>query len=119
MKNKSFLKRLGFATSGIQGALRTEKSFRTQVMGAIFAVMVLIVLMPEPLWWGLFAICIGLVLALELVNTALESFIDTVHPAPNAGIKKAKDCAAGAVLIASAISIAVFTAFLFTRLPTS
>ena len=43
----------------------------------------------------------GLVLALELVNAALEYAIDRLHPELHDEIKHAKDAAAGAVLLAS------------------
>jgi undecaprenol kinase len=44
---------------------------------------------------------ISLVLALELINSALEALIDHLHPDVAPAIKIAKDAAAGAVLLAS------------------
>ena len=52
-------------------------------------------------------ICIGLVISLELVNTAVEAAVDMACKDKNPLAKKAKDCAAGAVLIAAVASVAV------------
>ncbi len=47
------------------------------------------------------------VLALELVNTALEHLADHLHPDDHPAIRMAKDCAAGAVLIAAAAAVVI------------
>ena len=51
--------------------------------------------------WAVLALAIGVVLATEAVNTALEALCDRVAPEPHPLVRKAKDVAAGAVLIAS------------------
>ena len=57
--------------------------------------------------WAAVLICIGLVMAIECLNTALESLCDTVHPEKSEGIRIAKDAAAGAVLCAAMVSAVV------------
>lgn len=44
----------------------------------------------------------SLVIAAELINTALEHLVDHLHPEAHPRIKIVKDCAAAAVLIVSA-----------------
>lgn len=51
--------------------------------------------------WIFLVFAIGLVIALELINTALENLADFVSPERNEKIKKIKDLAAGAVLISA------------------
>ena len=51
--------------------------------------------------WALLALAIGLVLAFEAMNTALEALADRVAPERHPLVARAKDVAAGAVLIAS------------------
>lgn len=51
--------------------------------------------------WGLLLLAIGLVLAAEGFNTALEALADSIHPERDPRIARAKDLAAGAVLIAA------------------
>jgi undecaprenol kinase len=102
MKNRSFAERLGFALAGITEVWRREASFRTQVWFAVLAALITAALRPGLVWAALVALSVGLVLALELLNSALEYLIDRVHPDQAAEIGRAKDAAAGAVLIASA-----------------
>jgi diacylglycerol kinase (ATP) len=64
-------------------------------------------LRADPLWTALVALCVALVLALEMVNAALEYLMDRVHPEWADEIGRAKDAAAGAVLIGSIASLAV------------
>lgn len=62
--------------------------------------------------WAWLIVAIGLVLAAEAMNTAVEVLADTLAPEFNPGIGRAKDVAAGAVLIlavtAALIGILVF-----------
>ena len=48
------------------------------------------------------ALAVALVAAVELANTALEALVDLVSPGDHPLAKRAKDIAAGAVLVASA-----------------
>ena len=57
--------------------------------------------------WAAVLISIGLVTALECLNTAIEKLCDTVHPEKSEGIRIAKDAAAGAVLCAAVASACV------------
>lgn len=47
------------------------------------------------------ALTCGLVLALEAVNTAMEHLCDVVCPTWSEDVRRAKDVAAGAVLLAA------------------
>jgi diacylglycerol kinase len=111
MKNQSFAQRLSYAASGILGAIRTEASFRTQLLLAIVAAVTLALLRPPLVWVALCIISGAAVLAAELVNTALEHLADRLHPEQHPTIRAAKDCAAAAVLLASiaAVIIGVLT----------
>jgi undecaprenol kinase len=101
MKNRTFLFRLRFAVAGIVAVWQRERSFRTQTVAALAAVALTVLLRPGLLWAAAIALSIALVLALELLNSALEAMIDHVHPDIAPAIKIAKDAAAGAVLVAS------------------
>jgi diacylglycerol kinase (ATP) len=110
MKNASFVCRLQFAVHGVLLAFKSEKCFRTQTVLAVEAIAILVYFRAPPIWWALFAIGIAAVLSLELINTALESVIDRLHPGQHPAIGRAKDCAAAAVLIMSIGSLGVFLA---------
>ncbi|MBX2994875.1 MAG: diacylglycerol kinase [Bdellovibrionaceae bacterium] len=111
-KNRSFLNRLGFASQGILGAFKAERSLRVHAAGVAFVLVFCLILRPSLEWCAAFAICCALVVSLELVNTAVEALLDVLHPAQSKQIGFAKDCLAGAVLIASLISVLVFVLYL-------
>jgi undecaprenol kinase len=107
MKNQSFAQRLSYAASGILGAIRTEASFRTQLLLAIVAAVTLALLRPPLVWVALCIVSGAAVLAAELVNTALEHLADRLHPEQHPAIRAAKDCAAAAVLVASLAALLI------------
>jgi undecaprenol kinase len=102
VKNRPFRQRLGFAVAGVAEVWRCEKSFRTQALIAITALVVVVLIRPGLVWTGLVVVAIALVLALEMVNAAIEYMIDHIHPDVAPEIRRAKDVAAAAVLVASA-----------------
>ena len=110
MKGRPFRARMGFALAGIRAGWAREASFRSQARLAAAALLALLVLRPAPIWWALVALCCAIVLALELVNSAMEAVIDLLHPGIHPSIKAAKDLLAGAVLVASVAALAVAVA---------
>lgn len=107
MKNRPLHERFGFALNGLRVVWRSEKSFRTECACAVAAAVVLLILRPGWQWAALIAICTMIVMALELLNSALEYLIDHIHPDISPAIKHSKDAAAAAVLVASCGSICV------------
>ena len=114
MKNQPFTKRLSYSLQGIQTAWSLEASFRFQSLMALGVVALLIALRPAAIWWALLLMNCGLVLAAELINTALEHALDHLHPEIHPAIKVSKDCAAGAVLIFRLSAMGTFLAFLWS-----
>lgn len=106
-KNRPFAERLGFALAGIRIVARRERSFRVQLALASGAAGALVLLRPGAVWGALVLLSAGLVLALEAVNGALEYLADRTHPEWAEEIGRAKDAAAGAVLLASLAAGAV------------
>jgi diacylglycerol kinase (ATP) len=101
VKGQSFFARMGFALAGIRTVFRREQSFRIQCVLGLVGVAVTAAIRPGWAWAALIALAMGLVLALELINGALEYLIDRVHPEIHDEIRHAKDAAAGAVLVGS------------------
>ena len=98
-KNQPLHKRIRFAVAGIRETWRRERSFRAQVGVAVLVVGALLVIRPSPVWWALVGFVIFAVLAVEMINTALETLIDHLHPDIHPQIRAVKDMAAGAVLL--------------------
>lgn len=84
-----------------------ERNMRIHLAFAIAAILLGLVLRVDQAAWLAIVICIALVFALEVLNTALESVVDLVSPDYHELAKHAKDCAAGAVLIAAVGSLVV------------
>ena len=57
--------------------------------------------------WICCILCIGLVVGAEMMNTAIENVVDLASPGQHPLAGKAKDIAAGAVLICAIISVIV------------
>jgi diacylglycerol kinase (ATP) len=113
MKNQAFLRRLGFALAGLRTTWRAEYSFKTHVVAAAAVLGVLLWLRPAPLWWAIAALTVALVIVAEIFNTAVEGLADHLHPEQHPAIEVVKDCAAGAVLVATVAALAVAAAFAY------
>lgn len=96
------LTRLTVALHGLRAAWREEPGFRNHVLGALAMLTTLLVLNPTAMWWALALLCSALLLALELVNSAIERVIDHVDGRRHPRIKAIKDMSAAAVIVASA-----------------
>ncbi len=87
---------------------------RIQLALALTAIIAGIVLGISATEWAIVALCIGLVLAMEAMNTAMEQVCNFVEPEKHPLIGKIKDMAAGAVLL---VSIGSATAGLMIFIP--
>ena len=95
------------AGEGVWDVLTRERNMKIHVLVALAAVLLCIVL-PVPAWGPpIVVVCIGIVMALECVNTAIEAVVDLVSPEWHELAKRAKDAAAGATLIAALMSVVV------------
>lgn len=97
MSRQGLLRALGFAADGVQRAWRSQSNFRVEVVLGAAALLLC--------WWSGAPIApvlamTGLVLGLELMNSALEAVVDLVQPDHHELAKAAKDLAAAAVLVA-------------------
>jgi undecaprenol kinase len=116
-KNRGFVARLGFALAGLRLVFAREKSFRTQALLAAAAALALLVVRPGLVWTALVALAAAFVLALELINSALEYLLDRLHPAYSREIGAAKDAAAAAVVVASLAALLIGALMLADTLP--
>ena len=117
MKGRHWRHRMGFAAAGLREGWLRERSFRAHGWFALAGLLALLILRPAPLWWALLAIVAALVMGFELINSALEGFIDLMHPAIHPEIKVIKDMAAGAVLLCGLAAVAVAAALLVAAGP--
>lgn len=102
----SFFKSVSFALNGLRLAWH-EKHFKIHIVAAIACIGLGLMLGIERVEWFIILICIGAVLSLEMINTAIEHLVDLVEPNYNPKAGAIKDLAAGAVLVFSIISAIV------------
>ena len=93
------------AWSGFRYALRHERNMKIHAAAAVLALLLCAALKVSgvELLFVMLAIC--LVLAAELVNTAIEKWIDASSDGPSPLAKAAKDCAAAAVLVSAVFAL--------------
>lgn len=111
----SFRKRLKsfvYAFRGIGLLVRNEHNARIHLVAAVAVVATGFLLGITASEWTVIVLVIGAVLAAEAFNSALEALCDLVSPGYHESIKKAKDLAAGAVLLV-AIAAAVIGSVIF------
>ena len=111
-KKAPLYKSFGYAFQGIFNTIRTERNIKIHCAAAILVTIFGIWLQISKTEWMICFILFGLILALELVNTAVEATVDLFTEERKPLAKKAKDAAAGAVLIA-AIFAAVIGILIF------
>ena len=88
-----------FAFQGVLYATRTQRNMRIHLIAGALALIATLYLRLDRSYVALIVVVIVLVIALELVNTAIEAVVDLMTVAHNPLAKIAKDAAAGAVLV--------------------
>lgn len=105
-RKNNLVKSFGYAASGVVQA-GSERNFKVDVVAAV-VVFAACALLQVPAWgWAVVAVCVGVQLAMETVNTAIEAIVDLASPEIHPLAKRAKDCAAGAALITACASVVV------------
>lgn len=102
----------GYAISGIIQAIKSERNLKFDFIVAIIVVILGIVCKISILEWIVCTIVIGIVISAELLNTAIETVVDLCTRQKHPLAKKAKDVAAGGVLVV-AISSAIVGGLIF------
>lgn len=95
------------AWDGLLHVARTQRNWRIHVAAAALVALAGLVLQVGPVEFAALALAVGLVLGLEVVNTAIEAAVDTEGGPYSIRAKHAKDAGAAAVLIAAATAVVV------------
>jgi diacylglycerol kinase (ATP) len=97
-----------YAWAGVSYAFVTQRNFRIHTLMGVVAVTLGLTLHLATVELAILVLTSALVMVLELLNTALESVVDlAVGQSFHKLAKIAKDCAAGAVLIAAIAALLV------------
>ncbi|TCK83421.1 diacylglycerol kinase family protein [Albibacterium bauzanense] len=90
-----------FAIAGIINTIKSEANFKFHIVAALVAIGMGLFFKLTTYEWLWIALSIAIVMLTELINTSVESLANVVSPEYHPLIKKTKDAAAGAVLIAA------------------
>ena len=98
------IKSFGFAINGLRLCWK-EPNFRIHVLVSSLVLALGYWLTISATEWVLVLLCMGMVLSLEMLNTAIEHLCNLVHAAQHPVIKVVKDVSAAAVMFAAIISV--------------
>ncbi len=97
-----------YAWTGITYAFKTQRNFRIHTVIGTLAISLGIFLHLTSVEIAIIGLTVGAVMAMELLNTAIESVVDlSVGQSYHELAKIAKDCAAGAVMIFALAAVLV------------
>lgn len=99
LKNKSLINSFKYACMGIKSAIKSERNMKIHVLATLIVTALGFILGLDPLEWVACIFSIVIVISSEMLNTAIETIVDLVSPNINPLAKKAKDIAAGSVLV--------------------
>lgn len=100
-KKPPIWKSFGYAFEGIFTCIRKERNMKIHCVMTLLVILAGFIFHISAIEWCICLTLFGLVMALELVNTAVEAVVDLVTSERRPLAKIAKDTAAGAVLIAA------------------
>ena len=90
---RAFIASFGYAARGVGRAVQAERNFRFELCAAVYVLLACPFFGFAPAEWALVFLCIGGVLALELMNSAIERAVEDPDPAHWRPAGAAKDMA--------------------------
>lgn len=99
-----FKKSFGYSIDGLKYAYKYEQSMLIHIFATILAITLGLICQITLIEWCMVFIAIGIVLAGELINTAIEAVVDLVTLEIHPLAKIAKDCGSAATFVMSVIA---------------
>lgn len=93
-----------YAFIGIITALKKEQNMKIHYLIMTLVIILGIIYHLSTFEWLICILCFGLVISMEMINTAIETTINLVTTKTEPLAKIAKDVSAGAVLVSAIIS---------------
>ncbi len=102
-----FIKSVGFALTGIKWFFKNERNAPVHLAAATGVIVIGVFTELNSTEWCFIALAIGVVLAAEIFNTAIEKTVDVIFKEQNENAGLIKDLAAGGVLVCSLLAAAI------------
>ena len=107
-----FLKSIKYSLDGLIHAYRYEHSLWIHGAAVLLAIILGFAFQIRLAEWAIIFIALGIILALELINTAIEAAVDLTTTEIHPLAKVAKDCGSAASFVMSIVYI-VISLFVF------
>lgn len=104
---KARLKSFVYAFNGLKTLVKEEHNSWIHLIATVVAISTAVMLEISKLEWVAVMLSIGFVFAMELINSAIENMADMISSEKNETIRKIKDLAAAAVLVAALAAFCV------------
>lgn len=104
---RKFFKAFDYAWSGILFGVKAERNLKFHLAAAIVVLLAGLFTGLSVIEWSIIVLLIGGMLALEMMNAAIECVVDLVTLENHPLAKHAKDLAAGAVLVYAISSVVI------------
>jgi diacylglycerol kinase (ATP) len=118
-KSKGGIKRIvaafGYSMDGFRAALLNEHAFRQELMVAVPAAVIALLLKVSAFEKLVLILVLGLVLLVELLNASIEAVVDRVSLERHPLSKTAKDLGSAAVALAITMAVATWAVVLYNR----
>lgn len=101
MKKNRFFRSLFYAFQGIRHVFGTEANMKIHIIFTFLVIVSGLFFKISTVEWMFCLLCFGLVISMEMINTAIEKLVDYISPEFNSIAGKIKDITAGAVLISA------------------
>lgn len=102
---KSIFQTIKNSLNGIKCYAKDGKSILLFIIGSLLEIIMGFVYNINGLEWILIICILGFMLAIELINTAIEATCDAISKEYNPFIKIAKDCGSGATFVIFIVAI--------------
>ena len=104
---KKFKKSLTYALKGMRSSVSSERNIKIHFAAFVTAVTLGLLLEIPKLEMIAVLLISAVIISFEMVNTAIERFVDAVSPEFNEKLGIVKDIMAGAVLFLSIVSVVI------------
>lgn len=113
IRSGDLVKSFSHALRGVKTLIKTEQSFRLQLLAGLAAIILLFVLPVNVFEITIVLLLIVLVLVLEMINSIFERLVDTFKPRIHPVVGEIKDIMAATVLAASLFAAAIGVVIFF------
>ena len=101
------LRTFKYSLAGLAYAYKNEQSMWIHAIGSLFTIVLGFIYHLSLSEWAIIFIALGVILASELINTAIEAAVDLctleIHPLA----KIAKDCGSAATFVLTLVSVVI------------